>query len=339
MAHEFSERLSIIIVSWNTCEILKQCLVSIYTCFTEEEFEVVIVDNDSADGSADMIEREFPLVKIIKSTTNLGFGKACNHALRLARGKYILLLNPDTKIVDNAIHKALCFLRGGNDIGVVGAKLLFPDGSFQPSCGNFPSIRAVFINAGSSLLMKMGLHNSAKVFLRMVNHELMPVRELKSLFNENIVRDVDWVVGAFLIFRREALENDQIFDEDFVMYAEDQDFCRRVKNRGYRIVYYPPATIFHIEGSSAAAYPLQRKLAKIVAKSLFFRKHYGQTSRVTYLIILLAVELVQASNSLGMLMLDLDLRKFKEHFRVHLSVMRVLFNPSFEGLLHQRELK
>lgn len=249
--------LSIIIVNYKVKEYLRQCIESVFSNANNAMNEVIVVDNASDDGSAEMVKEVFPDVKLIENKENLGFAKANNQAYEISKGEYILLLNPDTFVKKNAIEKCLEFMRSHSDAGACGCRLLYPDGRVQISARTFPSVR-------ENLLWIFGLD---RIF--------MPNKR-KKFYYGNTAREVDYLMGAFLLLRRSALEYDKIFDEDFFIYAEEKDLCFRLKKRGYKVYYIPDAEVVHHLGKSAQVDSIENFIELQRSELKYFAKHYGE---------------------------------------------------------------
>jgi GT2 family glycosyltransferase len=261
-------QVSVLIVSWNTRDLLRECLASV-AAKTSVPHEVIVVDNASADGSADMVRREHPEVRLVASETNLGFVKGNNAAARLATGENLLLLNPDTRLETDAVAGLDRALRSDASIGAAGCKILNADGSVQRTCaGSFPTPWNEF----TSLL-----------FLHRLAPRLFPDRE-RSGWDHLDDRDVDCLSGACMIVRRGLWEELGGFDERIFMYAEDVDLCRRVLGKRLRVRYVASESVWHFEGSSAA----QRKesfyslVAQMAGNEYVLRKHDGAARAFAY---------------------------------------------------------
>jgi len=208
-----------------------------------------------------MVRQHFPQVRLIANNSNLGFTHANNQGLAASQGRYVLLLNPDTEVVGDAVATLLAFLEAHPDVGVVGPQLRFPDGSIQPSRRRFPTLATAFVEstvlqplfAGSSLLRRYYVADQP----------------------DDVTQDVDWLVGACLLVRREAIEQAGPLDEGFFMYAEELDWCRRLKQAGWRIVYLPEAQVIHYEGKSSEQNLAARDVRFNSSKVRYFRKHHG----------------------------------------------------------------
>jgi len=228
--------LSIIIVNWNTRELVQACLSSISGNLASVPHEVIVVDNASRDGSPEMIATEFPHVRLVANAENVGFAVANNQAMKAARGRWFMLLNSDTELVDDSVARLLERVRDEPDIGVAHCQLRFRDGRLQHTAYRFPSIRlALFEDLGF--------------------YKLMPRRAPEALlggyWHYAEERDVDWVAGAFMLLPREVFEQTGGFDERLFMYGEDMEWCYRIRDRGWRIRYYPAASIMHVDHASS----------------------------------------------------------------------------------------
>jgi len=253
--------LSVIIVNYNTCELTVQALHSVYRSDTSFAFEVILVDNHSSDGSVDTIRKQFPELTLIANDDNVGFAKANNQGIRLARGRYVLLLNSDTVIKPNTLETMLRFMDANPGVGSSGCKIVLPDGSLDKACKRgFPTPLASFYYAFgfSRLFPKVPHFNQYQL----------------GYLDENEQYPVDCLVGAFMLVRKEAIDQVGGLDESFFMYGEDVDWCYRIKQAGWGIHYYPYTTIVHYKGASS-----RRKPFKIIyefhrAMILFHNKHY-----------------------------------------------------------------
>lgn len=230
--------LSIIIVNFNTKELLKKCLESIFRVKEHEsgrvEMEIIVVDNGSTDGSVEAIEARYKDIKILRNEENLGFAKANNQGIKISKGDYILLLNSDTEVRSGALDKLVQFAEKHPDAGVAGARLLNPDGSIQPSVYHFPTIwRAI----AEYWLGKRGVYEKYALTGALTGTD--PV-------------SVEAVTGAAMLIPRKTIEKVGLLDERYFLYFEDLDFCRRARETGLKIYYLPSAEVIHHHGKSAA---------------------------------------------------------------------------------------
>ena len=250
--------LAIIIVNWNTRELLAQCLQSLQDTVQEASFEVWVVDNASSDGSAAMIRKRFPQTHLIVNTENVGFVRANNQALEGCRGRYVLLLNSDTKALPDSLDKAVRFMDDHPRAGVAGAQLLNPDGSFQASYSPFPTLWQEF-------LMLSGLGRKL----------VRPQYPSRGPGIQEGTQRVNYVEGACLMVRRGAVEQVGRLDECIFMYSEEVDWCYRFAQMGWEVWYLPQVTIIHYGGQSSKQ-RLSRMEAELYCSRLyFFAKHYG----------------------------------------------------------------
>lgn len=249
--------LSVIIVNWNTKNLLYQCLESVYQMIHNLEFEVYVVDNGSTDGTEVMIKTRFPQVIFMKNQMNLGFSKANNQALGRSKGKYLLLLNPDTQIKEGAIEGLFSFMEYHPKAGILGVQLLNSDGSKQNSIANLPSLATELLN---------------KRLLRWLFPKRFPGKERD--YHEPI--EVDSVIGACLMMRHEAMEQVGLLDEDYFLFFEETDWCYRIKKAGWKVYHVPQAEIYHFQGKSAEKDIKRAKVEYYRSRYHFFKKHRGR---------------------------------------------------------------
>jgi GT2 family glycosyltransferase len=250
--------LSIIIVTYNSDKFIRDCLNSIQN---EKEnlssTEVIVVDNDSRDQTVNIIEKEFPWVYLIKNRKNIGLARANNQGIDISSGKYLLFLNPDTKILQGSLVKLINFMETTPDVGVVGIKLLYPDGTIQYSCREFPNIRVILFRR--TILGKLFGKETLNKYLM-------------SDWDHNEIKEVDWVLGAFLAIPRKVLNEVGCFDPTYKLYFEDIDLCYRVKKAGYKIYYYPDAEAIHYYQRESKNLFSIKALWHIQSAVIFFRK-------------------------------------------------------------------
>ena len=255
--------LSIIILAYKSQDKLRVTLRSVFRSdLGRYACETIVVDNDSRDGTAEMVERGFPQATLIRNANN-GFSAGNNIGIRRAHGTFVLLLNPDTELERDTLRLCLDKISGDESIGIVGCKLIKTDGTLDLAC------RRSFPNPANALLRFSGL---AKLF---------PKSRWASAYNltflpEDRESDVDAVSGAFTMVRRTAVDKVGLLDESFFMYGEDLDWCYRVKHAGYRVVYYPAAVCHHYKGSSSRRAPYRALFAFHSAMWIFYSKHYRE---------------------------------------------------------------
>ncbi len=265
--------LSISIVNYNAKDLLQQCLHSIFSNVDNLNIEVWVVDNASIDGSAEMVESMYPQVNLIKNSSNRGFIKANNQGLRKSNGRYVLSLNNDTIVLPGALSTMVEFMDSHPDAGAIGAKLLNPDGTLQLSCRDFPTYSAAIFNR-YSLLTKLFPNNK---FSR---------KYLKTDWDHNDVREVDWVSGSCLLVRREVIETVGIMDEDYNMYVDDVDWCYRIWKHGWKVYYVPDAKIIHYIGMGGThVNPPKMTIERHKSMYKFYKKHYSKNPLLDYLVL------------------------------------------------------
>lgn len=267
-------KVSIIIVNWNTKDYLEKCLTSIYETTKDTIFEIIVVDNASSDGSTEIIRSKFSHVTLIENKENSGFGAANNQGIKISKGKYILILNPDTIILPECLDRLVNFLDQHSDVGAIGPKILNPDGTVQLTCArNFPTPLTEFF--AYSILFRKFLCN--KIF----------GNYLMTYWDHNDEREVSALSGSCMMFGRKALDEVGLFDENFFMYGEDLDLCYRIKKGGWKIWFLPNAQIVHYGGQSSSQVPVQTFFFDRDSMHRFFLKHYGIISGITHKIIVL----------------------------------------------------
>lgn len=260
--------LSVLIVSWNVRDLLGQCLESLgaQAVVARGECEVFVIDNASADGSVELVREQFPNVQVITNPINAGFGAANNQAFRQAKGRYVLLLNPDTLVHAGALDNLLAIMESQPRTAVLGCRVLNADGTYQlHSSGCQPTL----LNVACHFLFP------GRAFPRMLRPPSLYARD------EPAAGPVGWVSGACMLLRREALGT-TIFDERFFLYCEDVDLCARMKAEGWAVAYTPLAEVVHYDGQSFANADPETWLLKVRnLRTLFFLKH-GRISRLVF---------------------------------------------------------
>jgi len=234
--------LSIIIVSYNGREHLRKCLQSLAAHGPSVGHEVIVVDNASQDGSAEMVTAEFPQARLLPLPKNVGFAAGANRGIGEASGEAIVLLNPDSELKEDVFGPMLTYLRGHPDIGILAPKLRDEDGSLQLSCRRFPTF-------------SVALFNRYSLLTRLLPGNRFSARYLLTDWDHSAVAAVDWVSGACLMARRSLFEEIGPLDEGYFMYIEDVDLCQRVHRAGYKVVYFPEAAITHHIGRSSHTLP------------------------------------------------------------------------------------
>jgi GT2 family glycosyltransferase len=243
--------VSIIIVNWNTRQLLLDCLGSLDAAIGDRSADIWVVDNASSDDSVAAVEAQFPQVRVMKNSQNLGFAAANNQAIRASDGRYVLLLNSDTIAHAGSIEKLVRFADGHPETGIVGSLLLNRDGSVQPSWAEFPTLWSELFGTNIRRRRPYGRSDGATVY------------------------EVDWVGGACMLVRRTAIEQVGQMDQRYFMYSEEVDWCFRVRRRGWRICYLPSARVTHLGGQSSRMVSTRMRAELYRSKLRFFAKHYG----------------------------------------------------------------
>jgi N-acetylglucosaminyl-diphospho-decaprenol L-rhamnosyltransferase len=260
--------LTIILVSWNTRDLLSQCLASIFAFPPTCRFEAWVVDNASTDGTPEMLQHSFPQVHVIQNRENCGFARANNQAILRSQSRYVLLLNPDTVVKQGALENLVRYMDGNPRAGGAGPRLLNPDGSLQPSCYPTPTL--------------------LNEFLRLFHLDRLFVRAKSNLeaWAMDAPRPVEIIQGACLILRRSALEQVGYLDERFFIYSEDYDICMSLRKDGWTLSWLPFAEVVHYGGQSTSQVQSEMFLELYENKLKLMRKHYGRSGAAIYKIIL-----------------------------------------------------
>ena len=251
--------VSIIVVAWNVRELLHNCLKSVYGQTKGINFEVIYVDNASNDGSVEMVTKEFPEVRVIKNTENEGFIKANNQGIKIAKGRYVLLLNSDTVVLDNAIAKTVTFADAHPQTAVVGCRILNQDGTLQRSCFMSHSILNFFLSATCL-------------------HKIFPMsrffgREWMTWWDFNDVREVEVIKGCYALVQKEAIEQVGFMDDLYFVYGDDTDWCYRFRKNGWKILFTPDAKIIHYGGQTTKQMTSQFLFQLFGSKLIFMKLH------------------------------------------------------------------
>ncbi len=286
--------LSIIIISYNTKDLLRKCLQSIEKAINDYSYEIIVVDNASKDGTIEMIKNEFPQVHLIINNENIGFAKANNYGIQFSKGRYILLLNSDATLHINCLNKMIKFMETQKNAAALSPKVLNFDNTLQSKGNHFPSLTKALL-----LILKIN-----KILAKKYLYKIFP----NLFWDENEIRKVDWISGCCMLVKQDALKEIGLLPEDYFMYYEDLEWCWLAKNKGYDIWYYPEATITHMASSSP-----NNEIIKIsvISTLTFFRKH----SKGFYGAIYLILELILALESLILnILFPLSKKRIKNYY-------------------------
>jgi len=255
--------LSIVIVNYNTEKLLRGCLESVYAGANGTPFDIYVVDNNSCDRSVEMVRSEFPKVKVIENASNAGFSKANNTAISQTKADYVLLLNPDTLVIGDAVDRVMRYMDAHPKVGICGCKVLNKDRTLQLACRrSIPTPKVAFFRLSG--LSRLFPNNQTMARYNMTYED--PER----------THEVDAVSGAFLMIRREAIEEIGLLDEKFFMYGEELDWCLRAKRDGWTVMYHPEAEIIHYKGESTKSNSRKAAFEFYRAMYLFHKKHFAK---------------------------------------------------------------
>ena len=260
--------VSIVIVSFNTRDVTRQCLDYVHKHAAAVRHEVLVVDNASGDGSADMVAAEFPRVHLIRLNENRGFAGGNNPAMEIARGRYILLLNSDAFLAAGVLEKTIDYMDGHPHIGVLGCKLTDPDGTLQPSARMLPGPLNKILH-----ITGLAAHFPKSKFFGRIDY---------TWWDHSEPRSVGWVVGAYFLIRRQTIADIGVLDDRYFLYFEEIDYCLSARRAGWDVVFYPHASVIHLGGQSSlktgkrvSAKGKQVVAIRITSEFRYYRKLYG----------------------------------------------------------------
>lgn len=257
--------VSVIIVNWNTRQLLLECLDSLLICGTDCRLEIILVDNGSEDGSVEAVKDRFPGVHVIANGTNLGFAKANNIGIRHASGRYLCLVNSDVKVRKGCIDALVHYMDANHGIGMAGPRILNPDLSIQDSCRRFPSL-------WTNLVVSIGLD-------KMFPDSRVFYGEHMFFFSHQQALDTDYIAGCFMLVRRETIDQVGLMDERFFIYQEEVDWCKRIWDGGWKVTFFPGAEAIHHHGASSSRDPLRFELARQRSVLMYWEKFHGNLER------------------------------------------------------------
>lgn len=256
--------LSVSIVNTNNRSLLELCLESIYQTTRQTSFEILVVENCSTDGSAEMVRARFPAVQVIENEARLGYSASHNRALRRCQGRYLLVLNEDMRVLPGALDSMVAFMDCHPDAGMLGCRLLNPDGSLQPSCRAFPNVWIIFFR--SVYLDKLFPRN------RWFGADYL------GHWGHDTVREVDVIKGCCMFVRREVVDQVGLLDERFFIYYEETDWCYRARQQGWKICFTPDAEIIHYGEQTTSRQTPRMTLIQRQSLLKYFRKYHGRAA-------------------------------------------------------------
>lgn len=269
--------LSIIIVNYNSIDVLRNCLSSLTDLDAKINFEVIIIDNASSESITEL-EKFFPKYKFLYNEKNIGFAAANNIGIQQAKGKYILLLNPDTIVNEYSFQPMIQYLADHNDVGIVGCKIFNADGDIERSTHSFPSLLKEFVHANEFLKTLMSYDSWISSFFK----KKLKAKSLESYWDHNSTKQVDHVTGACMMIKKEAIDEVGLLDEAFFLYNEEVEWSLRFKSAGYKSFFVPDSSIIHLFGYSTKQRVQKQTVNNLLVERYrgmfyFFQKHYGST--------------------------------------------------------------
>ena len=255
--------LSCIIVNYKNSEPLKDCLASLYQTAQRIDFETIIVDNSENDLGLQPLKELYPKAQFVSNSSNVGFAKANNQAAKIAQGKVLIFLNPDTILSDQAIDSMYRYYCSHKETGVLGPKVVDPEGSLQYSCRRYPTLWT-------------GLFNRYSILSRLFPENRFTSQYLMRDFNHNEIRQVDWLSGCCLMVSKNTFEKSHGFDENYFLFNEDVDLCRTIKQAGKEVIYFPEATITHQVSTSNSKTTARVIIQRHLGMMHYFKKYHGQ---------------------------------------------------------------
>jgi GT2 family glycosyltransferase len=307
--------LSIIIVSYNTKDILTQCLISIYEQTKNLNFEVIVVDNNSTDGTSDEFASKFPQVKLIPNVVNKGFAVASNQGLKVMKGKYGLLLNPDTIVLENVFYKMVKFMEGQKRIGILGCKILNPDGSLQRAVFPPPTL---ITSITSTLNLGRLLPAGQTRYFNLHLERLFPPN-ITNCYYDDLYKTatkpfrVGWVSGACLLIRKKTVLDIGYLDENLFLFGEDADWCCRARQKRWGVFLFPEAKIIHYGAMSTSDFLSVSIRSSYQSRLYFAKKHFGPVA-VLILRLISLWQLLVKSIIIGM---KVNITKQERKYRLH----------------------
>lgn len=297
--------VSVILVSYNTIEMTKKALSHLLASTDSYSKQIIIIDNDSKDHSADVLRQEYPNLTLIENKKNVGFGRANNQALPYINSRYILLLNTDAFIEPDTIAKTVQYMDANPQCGILGVKFLGRDGELQPSCRFFPTPWNIFLN-------RTGLK-------RIFRHAKM-VDDMT--WDHATARNCDWVPGCYYLIRKEVIDQVGLFDPRYFLYYEEIDHCFATKNAGWQVTFFPYTSVVHLGGESAksegeiTSSGKQIESLQIESELLYFRKNHGLSGVLLHLLLSSLADMIQLAK---------DTVKIRPPARILYNLRRCLF--------------
>ncbi len=294
--------ITIVIVNWNTQDLLKNCLDSVCQTIKDISYEIIVVDNASTDGSANMLREEFPDVKIIENKENRGFGAANNQAFAVMKGRYALLLNTDAVLTEHAIRELFLFMEDHPETSLTCGQLLNEDGSRQNSIANFPTL--ITMSANTSLL-----------------EYIFPGRFPSKRYIHESPVEIESAIGACVLARKKAMDDIGVFDERYFFFFEETDWAYRMRSAGWKIYYVPSASIYHLQGKSVGE-SIRSRMEFYRSRYQFFHKYKNPAYVfIIYCVIIVRLIINWLSTLLGNLLTAFLNRRLRGRWRVYTKLI------------------
>lgn len=298
--------LSICIVNWNTKDYLQKCLNSIYENAKDINFEIIIVDNASTDDSVKMVKREFPEVILIENKENLGFNAANNQGIKKSRGRYILLLNPDTIVLSNALNEMVQFMDGNENAGVLGCKILNPDKTVHFYFRKDPTLK--------------------KEIIKLLLPERFTLEEMRTKPQDyETVHEVDILSGCCIMVRKEVFNKIGVLDEKFFMYCDDVDLCYRVRKNNWKIFYIPSAQIIHYGKQSTNQCKTEMVIESYKSTYKLLEKIYGRLTAYLFKFSAVVISILKIFLYLVFLFFGNKKQEMKRRLKGHFGIIKATF--------------
>lgn len=306
--------LSVIIVNWNTKEYLKECLESLYKEKKHFSIEIFVVDNASSDGSSEMVNVNFPQATLIENDENVGFARANNQAIRECGGKYVLLINPDTVVLGNCLENMLNFMEKHPDAGAAGCKIFNVKGELEPfrTAKRFPTPLTKFY-------VDMHLDRLFPKIKHFGRYSMVG-------WDRNDIREIDVLSGAFMFVRRKAIQDVGLLDERFFLLAEDIDWCRRIKQKNWKILLNPYAEIIHHSGKAIDRVKIARLNNAIFSHILYFEKHHKKYASLVFRVLRSITHVCKAAFWLFKLLIGKERKLAWSHSIAHFKAIFYCFS-------------
>ncbi len=327
MSNDNQIDVSVIIVNWNTKDLLRECIQSIQNETKKISYEIIVIDNFSKDNSAQMVKDEFPHICLIANQYNAGFGRANNQGYKIARGKYLLILNPDTLILNRAIEILYEFMENNQQAGVVGPKCIHEDETIQVSWASFPGIKNIFTN---NVTWKEAF-SMMPLFKKIFRSDAVYTNEGFTVKKVIPRQKVDYILGQCMMIPKSVTDQVGLFNEDIFMYEEEADLCYRVKEAGFETWFNPDAVIIHYERKSIDQIPnyLEKEMKWFMeARGQFFKLHYGKLQQVVFYLLTFVASAIKLFIMAFLWLIEKKKRDYyKMKFLFHLFILNWYFRP------------